>query len=82
MMLSSKITAVKIGDVIRSLDFPGRLDCYMIGQVLEIKNGEITCQGVSQVIEGKASSSNRVFVTPDIGHHFMDQMYPGRIAVL
>ena len=81
-MLSSKVTQVKVGDVIRSLDFPGRLDCYMIGQVLEIKNGEIKCQGVSQVIEGKASSSNRVFIAPDIGHHFMDQMHPGRITVL
>lgn len=81
-MLSSKVVEVKVGDVIRSLDFAGRSDCYMIGQVLEIKDGMITCQGVSQVIEGRASSSDRVFVTPQEGGHFMDQMYPGRITVL
>ena len=81
-MLSKNIPEVKVGDVIRSLDFAGRLDCYMIGQVLEIKDGLIRCQGVSQVIEGRASSSNREFVTPEIGGHFFDTQFPGRITVL
>ena len=81
-MLGSKIVEVKVGDMIRSLDFAGRSDCYMIGRVLEIKDGMITCQGMLEVIESRTSTSDRVFMTPLEGGHFMDELYPGRITVL
>ena len=82
-MLSSKIPQVKVGDVIRSLDFPGDETCYMIGQVFEINSGfGIRCKTFARIFQSKAIGFPPTFSTPEIGDHFLDNSHPGRITVL
>jgi hypothetical protein len=81
-MLSSKVQQVKTGDIIRSLDFPGMPQHYMIGVVTKIENGLIHCNGISRVLDSKAEKFTGDFQTPVQGNHFMDAQFPGRITVL
>jgi hypothetical protein len=81
-MLSTKFKTVKVGDVIRSLDFPGNFDCYMIGLVTEVEGDLIKCRGISRVWEGKSESMDKPFTTVQEGAHFMDRNHPGRILIV
>jgi hypothetical protein len=44
---------VKVNDVIKSFDFPGRTDCYIVGQVTSVKDGLIIAKVIRSVSEGK-----------------------------
>lgn len=44
---------MKVGSVIKSFDFPGITDCYMVGQVVEIDGDYITCDTWEIVFEGE-----------------------------
>jgi hypothetical protein len=77
---------VKVGDVIKSLDFIGNDTCYMIGKVVEILQDEdlYRCKAIVQVWEGKAEivTDNRNFTVSREGYDFMDNQFPGRITVI
>lgn len=75
---------VKMGDVVKSLDFPGTNDCYMIGKVVAIFDDMYNCKAIVQVWEGKAEIVSNVydFAVPCEGHHFLDEKFPGRITVI
>lgn len=47
------MATVQVGDIIKSFDFPGRSDCYIIGTVIEVKNTVITSRVIKAVSEGK-----------------------------
>jgi hypothetical protein len=47
------MTKVRIGDIIKSYDFPGMTDCYILGQVTAISNGRIVAKVVRAVSEDK-----------------------------
>jgi hypothetical protein len=76
-------TEVKVGDIIKSLDFAGRDSCYMIGKVIALlDDGDyINCKGIARVWDGKASAGED-FGAPREGLHFLDKHYPGRITVI
>jgi hypothetical protein len=44
---------VTVNDVIKSFDFPGRTDCYIVGQVTSVKDGLIIAKVIRSVSEGK-----------------------------
>jgi len=82
-MLSSKVEFAKVGDLIRSLDFAGIDDHYMIGIVVEVEGDFIKCQATSRVWSGIAQApEDKFFTTVQNGCHFMDNRYPGRITIL
>lgn len=80
------IAQVKVGDVIKSLDFPGNDTCYMIGKVVAIlQDGELyNCKAIVKVWEGKAEIVSNVydFTTQAEGVHFMDESFPGRVTLV
>ena len=80
------VAQVQVGDVIKSLDFPGNDSCYMIGKVVAIfDNGQVlNCKAIVKVWEGKAEIVSNVydFAVPIEGAHFMDEKFPGRITVI
>lgn len=82
VVLKSKVQDVKVGDVIRSLDFPGNFECYMIGLVTDVKGDLITCRGISRVWEGRSERIDHNFTTVQPGAHFMDRRLPGRIEIV
>lgn len=82
MMLKSKVQVAKVGDVIRSLDFPGNFTCYRIGLVVDVDGEIIKCRGISTVWEGASKRDESEFQTSQEGTHFLDNKFPGRIMVI
>lgn len=80
------VAAVKVGDVIKSLDFAGTEDCYMIGKVVAILySGEVyRCKAIAKVWEGNAKIVSNVhdFEVPCEGLQMLDERFPGRITVI
>lgn len=44
---------IELGTVIKSYDFPGRTDCYIIGSVVDTSKGLITAKVIRAISEGK-----------------------------
>jgi hypothetical protein len=44
---------IELGTVIKSYDFPGRTDCYIIGSVVDISKGRITAKVIRAISQGK-----------------------------
>lgn len=68
----------KIGDIIKSMDFPGRTDCYFIGRVLKIQNNCLHCETIKIVVEGKEKDITpltSVFKTPPRGEMMFDDTF-------
>jgi len=80
------VAEVKVGDVIKSLDFAGNDTCYMIGKVIALlDDGDlINCAAIARVWEGKAEIVDRTadFSANREGLFFMDERFPGRITVI
>ena len=72
---------VKVGDIIKALDFPGRDNTYMIGKVTKLEGEYIYCTGISRSWDGRAESCDN-FRTVVEGANFMDKHFPGRITVI
>lgn len=80
--MQTKFKVAKVGDVIRSLDFPGIMDYYMIGIVTEVNGDLIKVKGISRVTKGVAEACFEKFETVQNGAHFMDKHFQDRITVL
>ena len=69
---------VKIGDVVKSLDFVGVNDCYMVGLVTAVlSDGTFRAKTIKRVWRGEADKKkiyNDFFVAPLPGHHFFDDL--------
>ena len=68
---------VEVGDMIMSYDFPGRKDCFFIGNVTEVKEGSgmIYCNTLSRIWRGVADEieeGNKEFQTPKMGSGMME----------
>ena len=75
---------MQIGTLIKSFDFPGNLNCYMIGMITEIDGDFISCDTIKQVFDGKAlelDDFNKTFRTVKQGCSFMDNKFQ-RVVVL
>ena len=80
--MRTKFQVAKVGDLIRSLDFPGIQEHYMIGMVTEIKGDILTVRGIAKVRQGQSERYEGEFTTPQNGAHFMHNRFPGRVTVL
>lgn len=78
---------IKTGDLIKSYDFHGRTDCYMVGLVERVeRDGLIHCKLIKRVLEDKLHPlpEGRTFQTPKQGHLMADEFFPNftRIEVI
>ena len=72
---------VKIGDVVKSLDFVGINDCYYVGLVTAVlSDGTFRATTLKRVWQGKLQGKpskikfTETFVAPLPGHHFFDDL--------
>jgi hypothetical protein len=75
---------MQVGTIIKSFDFPGNLNCYMVGEVTAVDGDFITCKTIRQVFQGKAeeiSEFNEVFRTVKQGASFMDDKFERVVIV-
>ena len=69
---------MQVGSIIKSFDFPGNLNCYIIGEVTDINGEEITCRTIRQVFDSKAlqlESFNETFRTYAQGTGMFDDKF-------
>jgi len=70
-------TCIKVGDVVKSLDFVGHNDCYRVGVVVAIyKDGTFCAVTSKRVWQGEVDLSfpRDEFYAPLPGNHFMDNI--------
>ncbi len=76
---------MKVGDIVKSLDFNGIEDCYMIGKVVAVQfDGLFRAQFIKRVWEGVEDRKFKTdyFTAPLQGNHFMDRDDQPRIVVI
>ena len=76
---------VNVGDVVKSLDFVGHDDCYMVGLVTAVlSDGTFRAKTIKRVwlgqVDKRFKSDN--FVAPLPGHHFADDLMFPRVQVV
>jgi hypothetical protein len=76
-------TAVpKYGDIIKAYDFPGSLECYMVGKVVNTDDDYIYCTMIKQVFgDQTVADPDESFRTPKQGYSFGDDSFQ-RIVVI
>jgi len=73
---------VKVNDVIKSFDFLGRDDCYIVGQVKSVDKGLIVAKVIRAVSEGKDYNfPDTEFSTYEQGLGMFDDSF-NRVVVL
>jgi hypothetical protein len=73
---------VNVGEIIKSFDFPGRTDCYIVGSVEIVKNGLIIAKVIRAVSEGKEYDfGDTKFSTYEQGQGLFDDKFE-RVMVL
>lgn len=74
--------SAKIGDVIKSYDFPNTKTCYMVGKVVDMVGDYLVCETIKQVFNDEnVDDYSPEFRTPQIGCMMFDDKYP-RIEVI
>jgi hypothetical protein len=84
-MMNERSNEMKVGDIVKSLDFVGIDNCYMIGKVVGIQNdGLFRAQFIKRVWEGREDRKFKTdyFTAPVQGNHFMDRDEFPRIVVI
>jgi hypothetical protein len=76
--MKSENTIVKIGDVVKSLDFVGINDCFYVGLVVGISkmDGTFRAKTIKRVWQGQLDKKipSDFFTAPLPGNHFYDDM--------
>lgn len=75
---------MNVGSVIKSFDFPGVTDCYMVGRVVDVIDDFILCDTMEYVFEGESlpiKETKRQFRTVKQGCMMFDSRFQ-RIVVL
>lgn len=69
---------IKVGDVVKSLDFINTNDCYMIGKIVSISSmdGTFRAKTIERVWRGKADKKDKsdFFVAPLPGNMLLDDL--------
>ena len=77
---------MKVGDIVKSLDFVGIDTCYYVGKVVSISkmDGTFRAEFIKRVWEGVEDRKFKTdtFVAPLQGNHFMDSDSTPRIIVV
>ncbi len=72
---------LQIGTIVKSYDFPGITDCYIIGRVVNIEEDMLSCEVIKQVSCGKEKVGHKTFRTPMQGAMMMDDKFE-RVVVI
>jgi hypothetical protein len=76
---------MRVGDIVKSLDFNGIDDCYMIGKVVAIQwDGAFRAQFIKRVWQGVEDRKFKTdfFTAPVQGNSFMDRDSSPRVSVI
>ena len=76
---------MKVGDIVKSLDFNGIEDCYMIGEVVCVQfDGLFRAKFLMRVWEGVEDTKfvTDFFIAPMQGNSFMDNDAKPRVRVI
>lgn len=80
------MTQIKVGDVVKSLDFNGIDDCYMIGKVVGVcpSTGEFRAQFIKRVWQGATDGKFKTdyFSAPLQGNMLLDRADSPRVVVV
>ncbi len=78
------MSKVQVGSIIKSFDFPGNLNCYMVGKVTDVDGDFISCDTIKQVFSGIAeeiTEFNKTFRTVAQGAGMFDDKFE-RVVVI
>ena len=76
---------MQVGDIVKSLDFNGIDNCYMIGKVVAVQfDGLFRAQFIKRVFDGVEDKKFKTdyFTAPQQGEHFMDRDDSPRVIVI
>ena len=76
---------MKVGDIVKSLDFPGSHNCYMIGKVTGVHyDGTFRAKFIKRVWLGNEDRKCKIdyFSAPAQGNHFLDNETDLRVIVI
>lgn len=76
---------MQVGDIVKSFDFNGIDDCYMIGKVVAVQSdGLFRAEFIKRVWQGKLDKKFKTdyFTAPRQGYHFMDNNTFPRVFVI
>jgi hypothetical protein len=76
---------MRVGDIVKSLDFNGIDNCYMVGQVVGIQDdGLFRARFIKRVWEGAEDQkfTTDYFTAPVQGGQFMDRADAPRVLVI
>ena len=85
--MNERSNTVQIGDIVKSLDFVGIEDCYMVGKVVSISkmDGTFRAEFIKRVWCGENDRRSKpvdFFTAPLQGNHFMDRDTEPRVIVI
>jgi hypothetical protein len=84
-MMNERKNEMKVGDIVKSLDFVGHNNCYYVGIVTAIQNdGTFRADTIKRVWMGQIDTDfvSNSFVAPLPGNHFMDSDDQPRVVVI
>jgi hypothetical protein len=79
------MSGIKVGDVVRSLDFNGIENCYMVGRVVGVHfDGTFRAKFIKRVWQGAEDRRFKTdyFTAPLQGEMFMDNDSNPRVVVI
>lgn len=79
--MSNSIVLPEVGAIIKSFDFVGHADSYMIGRVTKVQGTYIECEMIKQVFAGSEVKDSTMFRTQAQGTGFMDDKFE-RVVIL
>lgn len=81
-MMNERESTMKVGDIVKSLDFVNVQDCYMIGKVVSISkmDGTFRAETIARIWQGVPDKKfSDYFVAPLQGNHFADNLNLPRV---
>lgn len=71
---------MQVGDIVKSYDFHGRTDCYMLGRVVSISklHGDFRAEYLGRVFAGNVDKKFKTdfFTAPLQGNAMFDEVFP------
>lgn len=75
---------IEVGEIVRCLDFPGRYDCFIVGEVLEVFDEYFKMKAAMRVVEGKIVQNGVgcIYEVPKMGKALFDDKGGNRVVIL
>lgn len=75
---------IEKGDIVRCLDFPGRYDCFIVGEVMQVFDDYFRIRASLRVVEGAIREGGlpALYDVPMMGKALFDDAGGNRIVVM